>query len=310
MSTRTYSIPKATFDRAEALLHDCLRVLSVLIRNLHRAAKENANQHTELHTHIVWCLWHYGCWWQSLEPQPNPLIWLAGLGESSGSQLVRVGPVTDCNHARALGLAAWRTFERIKWILTAHRLLERLNEAGFQRPSDLLGGPLVPLPKRRSARNAPWWHGTMRYAGSHHDAPLAPLDLHPGVARDHARRWELFSAVAAEVDVGLLAQQVREDWPGADGGGWWEWLQATVSKELAQAMMSRASPPAESDTVCIMRDVIRQTPSGAQAAPKTLLKKAKIQRQAGLDALRKLQELGEYHGFSRDRPRRYRSTDN
>jgi hypothetical protein len=242
MSEPIHTCVKDPFANAEAFLQGSLRELSVLVRSMHRVARGNSEQRGDLHTHVVWGLWHYDFWWNSirmeLSPElSSPVLTLAVFGDIYGQPLVRIGPVTAHCHASALGQAAGRMFESIQWVLTTQKVVEQLSESGFQSPSDIFGGPFTPPPpKKRPARNAPWWHGTMRYAGSHYDAPLVPFDLHPAEARNYARRWEVFSAVAEKVDIEPLVQQTREDWQGADSLGWWEWLQATIAVEMAEVM--------------------------------------------------------------------------
>ena len=53
-----------------------------------------------------------------------------------------------------------------------------------------------------------------------------------------------------------------------------------------------------------LRQAIRE--KGLDAKPDAIIAAAKVNRQRGRNALRQLQELGDYNGFSRNRPRRFR----
>jgi hypothetical protein len=55
-----------------------------------------------------------------------------------------------------------------------------------------------------------------------------------------------------------------------------------------------------------MRQAIAETPNGKSAKPEALIRQAKISKVPARQALRKLQSLGEYDGFARDRPSRWR----
>jgi hypothetical protein len=54
----------------------------------------------------------------------------------------------------------------------------------------------------------------------------------------------------------------------------------------------------------VMRKAIRETPDGAEVKPDVLRKKAGIAKKAALDALRELEQRGEYRGFSHRKHRR------
>jgi hypothetical protein len=74
-----------------------------------------------------------------------------------------------------------------------------------------------------------------------------------------------------------------------------------MAAELREALgecVPIAVPDAR-DYVARMRQVIKDTPNGANLSPDGLLKEAHVNRQKGRQALRKLQKLGEYHGHKR-----------
>lgn len=54
-----------------------------------------------------------------------------------------------------------------------------------------------------------------------------------------------------------------------------------------------------------LRLAIRQTPNGRKAKPHQIIAKARVQEQAGRNALRDLEAKGEYEGFGRPKPARY-----
>jgi hypothetical protein len=67
---------------------------------------------------------------------------------------------------------------------------------------------------------------------------------------------------------------------------------------LLSAAPQRTAPDPK-DPVARMRKAIQDTPNGANLSPNRLIKVARINNQRGKEALRILQESGEYHGHKR-----------
>lgn len=63
----------------------------------------------------------------------------------------------------------------------------------------------------------------------------------------------------------------------------------------------------EAATMECLRHAIQRTPGGVNAKSSDILSTARVQRQIGLTCLRKLEKLGEYHGFSRHPATRHRA---
>ena len=67
--------------------------------------------------------------------------------------------------------------------------------------------------------------------------------------------------------------------------------------------------PLEDDLAGIMDELrlaIKQHPLKDKTPPAELIRNVKVKNKLGRDALRKLEAFGEYKGFTRARPRRYR----
>jgi hypothetical protein len=102
----------------------------------------------------------------------------------------------------------------------------------------------------------------------------------------------------------LLGEQPFEDLPTPQHG----WLTSLVEREFALLTEALAAPSRTAngnhtrlclDPVDRMKKAIGEAPDGKQTKPSVLIKQAGISQSKGREALRQLEEQGEYHGFAR-----------
>jgi hypothetical protein len=128
-----------------------------------------------------------------------------------------------------------------------------------------------------------------------------PRDKPAGFARQLMTRAE-FRAMLDAVQLDRLAEWVREAFRPVN----FALLHYEIIAEFEAAAESFR---AREDAVAVdqMREAIRRHPQGKTAKAESLCRQVGIETQAGRSALRYLEALGEYEGFTRKKPRRYQS---
>ena len=200
----------------------------------------------------------------------NPLFWEAStLAEKSLDFLI------SADHANALG--------------RADRALECLRKVAALAGSDWssalkdMQGPCAEVATRTLRRRGRL--GTVDYTSAH-DTVVSVWDL---VSLLLQYRPDFCSCPAVD------------DWLGLDVPA----LHAALDQERVKLRRLGTPQDEDHDDIDRMRAAIAE--KGADAKPMALIAEAKVRKERGRAALRELESKGEYHGFSRPRPARYKA---